>query len=423
MSFEMDDSGFVPMYLDSSPPPYIEGSGFAEPRPDLQLPLSDSSPSHLYNPARISFYPDLMDDLSQCPPVAARTPPPKTSISDWSQGSRARRGFSWSDRGSPIRSDLTSLGRSASLSSPSYLELPPPFAEAQFISDIPLLNPSPTPASSVPSPLPPSDLSAGFSWIRPSSGVTDFDEVPQGSFPPSCNDVVVSPPGCNTSPHAEADTKSLSTEGSVYSFLGDALDDPRLCDAIDTDDDNWKSLCLTDVLGRLFEDANPWSVLDVVLGLPPSHVPTYASVDLSEMLPDRRGVGYVTTSPRASRHPLISDNNVVYECFNALDVPLVAGNRLGDVQSRGAKTDPVHLPADEWASSPPLLACTASSETQTSRSTSPNRREMASILPVARAEFQAVQVCAALFVPWLSSNLVIPECYCGLSGESTSSDG
>ncbi|RDX57549.1 hypothetical protein OH76DRAFT_1476918 [Lentinus brumalis] len=279
---EAADSGFVPMYLDSSPLDDAQGSGYAEcwdsPR------ARHSVLANPYKPARISFYP-LSDNMGSSLPPRFASPgmPPLPSSHPQLYQQVDTTFFCCSPE--PM-SPQSQVAASFQLSTPSYLELPPPLAGAEFISDLPTAQPA---LESMESPLPPSDLSE-FSW-HTSSRLLESDDVPQASFTMSPGESWI-----EEQPFGEHDDDT--SDGSAYSLPGGRTH-PILFDEAEWNGATWDAVCLADFLGGLFEKADPWSTLDDFLDVPsllPDLPPTSTSLFL--LASDRGGVGYVAT-PRS----------------------------------------------------------------------------------------------------------------------------
>ncbi len=196
-------------------------------------------------------------------------------------------------------SPQSQVAASFQLSTPSYLELPPPLAGAEFISDLP-----PQPAlDSMESPLPPSDFSE-FSW-HTSSCLLESDDVPQASFTMSPGESWM-----EEQPFGKHDYDA--SDGSVYSLPGGCTH-PIVFDEAEWNGATWDAVCLADFLGGLFEQADPWSTLGDFLDVPsllPDLPPT--STSLFFCASDRGGVGYETT-PQSSDWQDLSSQTLAEE--------------------------------------------------------------------------------------------------------------
>ncbi|TBU63106.1 hypothetical protein BD310DRAFT_917808 [Dichomitus squalens] len=305
--FKGVDSVFVPMCLDSTPPPVADDSGYAE-------YWSGVEPE--YEPARVPFYALSAD---RCLPAS----PSRNSSSPSMVPLRAR---SSSLVSLPIFATLSctpsphGITRSFFMSSPSHLDLPLPLAAAQFISDMP--SPDHVPEPLEPSPLPPSDIS-GYSWSRPASRPQDSYDVPQASFSFSSNPTEPGDTEDRTFPdEGTPDLRETSCGGSVYSFLGSSQDDMSQDIAgPPNDEDRWDTICLEDVLGNLFEDADPWNELGRVLDLSLSpDEPTRDIEDTLAMLGacGRRGLGFTVPERLLISRDLSTSQTLVGSCDDDL---------------------------------------------------------------------------------------------------------
>ena len=282
------------MCFDSSPQIHLDDSGYAEHWPGAQSPIfDDGTSSHLLQPARVPFYPPHVNPAS---PVLSNSPASPATPDSPNQATR--RNLQGPPPTTPPASPSHALFVSRyTSSSPSYLELPPRLGKLQYLSDIPPLEDPPVAIND--SPLPPSDLSC-FSWSERTSRLPDSDEIPQASFSQSYEgseeyqtydlEPVQSP-------------RAHSSQCSVYSSLEeDAQENASLAGAWPTwaDQCSWEYVSLSDILGELFEDADPWRVLDQVLDLPPTEPDWYPDADglnFVEEPTDRRGVDYVDDAP------------------------------------------------------------------------------------------------------------------------------
>ncbi|RPD61122.1 hypothetical protein L227DRAFT_610692 [Lentinus tigrinus ALCF2SS1-6] len=280
------DSTFIPMYLDSSP---LDGPSYAElwNMPDSPHPCQPDLVNS-YQPTRVSFYP-VPGDMSLSFPleyISRGTPPDEAS--SYQQDHQVANAFLGSpEPSSPLHQVAP---RDFHLSSPSHLELPPPLAEAQFISDLP--TPEPLAVEPVESPLPPSDLS-GFSWYTSVSRMFGSDDVPQASFTLSPNDSI------EDRPFREPDDDA--SDAAAYSSLYEPVHH-ILLDEAERDDVTWDTVYLVDFLDELFEHADPWSTLSDLLELPHFPVALHStSSNLLDLLQasDRSGVGYEAISRSA----------------------------------------------------------------------------------------------------------------------------
>ncbi|KAI1797336.1 hypothetical protein LXA43DRAFT_410073 [Ganoderma leucocontextum] len=277
------ESAFVPMFLDSSPPPYTDDSGYAEFWPD---------PYHDCEPTRVPFYPQSANTNqrhSHVSSVGGRAVSLSPTILSRSSSLGTLPQFTTLSR-------TPSRGSSHPSASPSHLELPP-IVEAQFISDMP--SPTFTPEPVEPMQLSPSDTS-GFSWSELASHSSlGSPDVPQASFSLSPPRLVDAEEGVHYD-ECPPDARYISTERSVGSSQdsSDSVDDAPediACPSAEEGTVQWDYVCLEDVLVGLFEDADPWNALSQLLGLPSSPVgPSGAIEDILAILgtSDRRGVGY-----------------------------------------------------------------------------------------------------------------------------------
>ncbi|TBU32528.1 hypothetical protein BD311DRAFT_543310 [Dichomitus squalens] len=301
--FKGVDSVFVPMCLDSTPPPVADDSGYAE-------YWSGVEPE--YEPARVPFYALLADRCLPTSPSGDSSSPSMVPL-------RAR---SSSLMSLPIFATLSrtssphGITRSFFMSSPSHLDLPVPLAAAQFISDMP--SPDHVPEPLDPSPLPPSDIS-GYSWSRIATRPQNSYDISQASFSLSSNPTEPGDTEDRTFPdEGTPDVRETSCGGSIYSFLGDSQDymsqdTPRS----PNDEDRWDTICLEDVLGNLFEDADPWNELGRVLGL--SLSPDEPTPDIEDTLAmlgacGRRGVGFTVSERLPIPWDLPTSQTLVGSC-------------------------------------------------------------------------------------------------------------
>ena len=267
-----DASVFVPMPLDSSPP-YVDDSGYAE------------------------FWPDPHPD---CEPTQVHTSQRHSVIS-----SASKRATSPSPTHLSRTSGLTALPHSVALShprvsshlpaSPSYPELPSPLIEARFVSPAP----SPTLRPLESWKLSPSDTSR-FSWSQLSSrSFLGSPDVPQASFS-------TSPPPFARSNDAKEDGYCSDLQSKLAEHSHDSSQGSLIGEAPSAEDpeetDQWDYVSLESILGDL--DADPWTALSKLLGLPSSPaVPPRTAEDICALLGTsyRRGVGY--TEPTSLPDP------------------------------------------------------------------------------------------------------------------------
>ncbi|KAH9856490.1 hypothetical protein C2E23DRAFT_807860 [Lenzites betulinus] len=357
-------SGFVPMCLDSSPPPYVHDYGYAD-----SYDLREDHPS-FYEPARIPYY------SASSPLQESSEPRDALDTRDWRRLEDIQT--------SPLGQDLP-LHDHLALSVPlsSTQSLPATMAQAAFLSDIPTLNEAP--AQRYGSSLPPSE-SPSHSWSARASRFYDSDDIPQASFslsPPAhtvvsyqMHDVLRTP---SDSGSCDTDTGYFSADDSVYSMLEDTLDqdhDASLSGSVPIKDDpaQWQEICLSDLLhGALFEDADPWRALDDILDLPPlsalrllgstSEPEPAVPADAHSTCDDPGAVGYVFSRPPSSPpYPTIwatedeeaiglpDDEPAVQEDFDACTSPLATLS--GDPEDRSKSLLEAGDPSEET-----LLPC------------------------------------------------------------------
>ena len=308
------------MFLDSSPPPYADCSGYAE---------SQSDPSRDCEAARVPFY-------AQSATVNQR----HLSASS-GPGKAASPSFSILSRSSSLEpltqlarlSYAPSYGSSQSPASPSHVELPSPLAEAQLVSGT--AGPRSTQAALEPLQLSPSNHSR-FSWSELASlNVFSSPGIPQASlplFPPHLVGLSDAEESVQDGEYV-LDAQDVPSQGSIASSQHDSIDDAPGATAWPTFEEGtiqWDYVALGDVLGGLFEDADPWNALSKLLGLPPSSVnPSDATEDSLAVLgaSDRRGVGYMV-----SGSPLCSTSFPTSQGLTDEDAPL---STRGDIVPPG----------------------------------------------------------------------------------------
>ena len=138
------------------------------------------------------------------------------------------------------------LGSAERSSSPSFLQLPPPLAHARFLSDVPRSN-------------------------------LQMAPLPTSDPPDEAQYLLAAPSATSLVPDDQADSL-VSQHDTGYS-------------SDDTSYSDWEVYSLHDILGDPLEDADPWAVLNGVLGLPGPASATCCPL-LSSLAQDRRGVGH-----------------------------------------------------------------------------------------------------------------------------------
>ncbi|KAI0635695.1 hypothetical protein C8Q77DRAFT_1099052 [Trametes polyzona] len=283
------DFSFTPMHLDSSPPPYINDSGYV----GSSSAVYDHRPSYLEAP-RTPFYATSSPEQETAPrgiPTALPWGPHTTSAPSTHAHSR-----------------------SAAATDPSYLSCGSGNCKVpeMFLSDLPvapsLIDPG------LAGSLPPSESSgSGHYWLSRTSHLPDSDEIPQASFslspPAGARAVQSGTHGSRMSSHVDmaCDAGYSSADGSMYSLLGEASS----MDSQDMNPAEWQQTSLAELLnGALFEGADPWRALDDILDLPSSLVDS----PLPFVIPsdvvgscnpcDRSGVGYLPPIALSSKPSL-----------------------------------------------------------------------------------------------------------------------
>ncbi|KAI0749534.1 hypothetical protein C8Q80DRAFT_631045 [Daedaleopsis nitida] len=315
------------MCFDSSPPTHAHDFSYAD-------RWSDSRPSSPYRhkvetprmlePARIPFYP-LPTDTPQPGQMglASRdylTPP-------FTPTSATRRNIVEDDRdwNLPVPPVVARSATAYFSSTPTLLGLPPSLTQAHYLSDVPALGDLSVSCS----PLPPSDPS-GFIWPGRTSYWPESDEIPQASFSASqCDEDELGEPWSDheqahdlTRPLSQSSTSSLLVESlePVATETSPQCLEPR----------NPEIVCLSDVLGELFEGADPWKALDDVLDLPATTETLCQVSDLIYLADHRLGVGHTRPEPLPStpeRSPSISAGDT-YRCLRKVSMtPYLGGPR------------------------------------------------------------------------------------------------
>lgn len=247
------------MCFDSSPPAYPESRGIPEHWTNVQPHDLHDSDADFDLPERLSV--PFHDDLFLHQSLAYPPSRPTSSQVGQHDLSSVLHG---SSRHIASPSQVLPGGGGSLLSVTSSLELPPTLAGLQYLSDVPPINEGRTGSGTGSSPLPPSDLS-GRSWAERTSQLLHSEDISEASF-------------------------SMTYE-----------DDAEDIDPLDNmtpswEDGHWEAFFLSDVLGELFEGADPWSVLDDILDLPVAERPWRPNGDdLGESR--RSGVGYAEAAP------------------------------------------------------------------------------------------------------------------------------